>query len=102
MSSTPFEETPELLHALLWARQHGWPTSEQDIALGHRIWARIQAENLTPGEATTQLLTRLIAELPKSGSPSKDDVLHRAILVRMLWMIKRHGDSSNDGSTNDA
>ena len=101
MSSTPFPKVPELADALAWLRQTGWPTSVQDIALGARIWAQIQDEDLSAEQATRELLTRLTHQLPKTSIHTDDEVLYRAILVRLLWKATGRTDV-DDGASGDA
>ncbi len=101
MSSTPFPKAPELADALAWLRQTGWPTSVQDIALGAEIWAQIQDEDLCAEQATRELLTRLTKQLPRTSIHTDDEVLYRAILVRLLWKVTGRTDAA-DGVSGDA
>lgn len=100
MSSSHLSKVPEIAEALAWLRQTGWPTSVQDIALGADIWAQIQREALSAEQATSELLTRLIKQLPKASTDTDDDVLYRAILVRLLWKVTGHTDP-DDGASGD-
>lgn len=101
MSSNHLSTVPEIAEALAWLRQTGWPTSVQDIALGADIWAQIQGEALSAEQATSELLTRLIKQLPKASTDTDDDVLYRAILVRLLWTVTGR-TAPNDGASGDA
>ena len=100
MSSNHLSKVPEIAEALAWLRQMGWPTSVQDIALGADIWAQIQGEALSAEQATCELLTRLIKQLPKASTDTDDDVLYRAILVRLLWKVTGRTDP-DDGASGD-
>ena len=100
MSSNHLSTLPEVAEALAWLRQTGWPTSEQDIALGTDIWAQIQGEALSAEQATSELLTRLIKQLPTTSTDTDDDVLYRAILVRLLWKVTGRTDP-DDGASGD-
>lgn len=101
MSSNHLSTLPEVAEALAWLRQTGWPTSEQDIALGTQICAQIQCEELSGEPATCVLLTRLIAQLSRSGA-GEEEVLYRAILVRLIWKLGERTAPSIDGVRNDA